>query len=495
MYRLTLYYLIALVAWAFILSIFGKLTASPLDIILDTGVSLVVCLIGNFLLSKIFRAATNIESVFITTLILVLIIPLKFPINATFFIGASIFAIGSKYFVTVNKRHVFNPAAAGVLAIALLSPEHSATWWVGTPAMLPVVFIGGLLLMRKTQRETMVSLFAICYLLLLGISAIVHNGNLSSVITTWKSSIFNSAFFFLLFVMFIEPLTSPTTEKMQKYFAYIVAFLYATPQLRLTSFVFTPEMALIAGNIFSFIVSPKYRFMLPLLWKKEIGGNTVIFGFQRQKNFSFVPGQYMEWTLPHTHVDDRGNRRFFSIASSPKEDAIMIMIKFYNPSSSYKKALLSMREGQEIIATQLAGDFALPKNTSTPLVFIAGGVGIAPFRSIIQYIIENKLQVTITVIYSNRTASEIAFEDILSQAKNFGVQTLYTLTDMNSIPQNWAGEKGYITEDMIKKYIPDFAKRIFYLSGPELMVKSYEELLSKLGVRKGNVKKDYFPGY
>lgn len=495
MYRLTLYFLISLIFWAFLLSLLGLLHVNPLDIGIDTGIAILTCLGTNYIIAKLFGAVTNVESTYITALILVLIIPLKFPLNATFFIGASMLAIGSKYFVTVDKRHIFNPAAAGILAISLLSPEHSATWWIGTPLMLPAVFIGGVLLMRKIQREAMVLSFCITYVLLVTLAAIIHAGGVQTILNTWNKGIFNSAFFFFAFVMLTEPFTSPPTKILQKYYAALVAFFYLTPQVRAISLVFTPEMALILGNIFSFIVSPKYRLALPLVWKKEIGTNTVIFGFTPQKDFSFLPGQYMEWTLPHTHVDMRGNRRYFSIASSPDEKNIMLMVKFYTPPSSYKKTLLSMNPGQEIIATHVAGDFTLPKDLSTPLVFIAGGVGIAPFRSIIQYIITNNLHVTITVIYSNRSFDEIAFADTFSQAQNFGVNTIYTLTDSSHIPQHWTGEIGYITQDMIRKHIPDFATHIFYLSGPVQMVQSYEDLLSKLGVKKRNVKKDYFPGY
>ncbi|HEX8964942.1 MAG TPA: FAD-binding oxidoreductase [Patescibacteria group bacterium] len=495
MYRLTLYYLIALLVWAFILSVFGILHVNPLDIVIDAGLALSTCIIGNYILSKLFGAVTNVESAIITALILVLIVPLKFPVNATFFIGASIFAIGSKYFVTVEKRHLFNPAAAGVLALSLLSPEHTATWWVGTQSMLPVVLVGGLLLMRKIQRETLTFTFLISYALLLAAAAFLHGGTISAILTSWRLSILNSAVFFFTFVMLTEPLTSPTTKKRRQIYAYIVAFCYATPQLRLLSFAFTPEMALIIGNIYSFIVSPKFRLVLPLVWKKEIGSNTVVFGFESTKNFSFIPGQYMEWTLPHTHVDNRGNRRYFSLANSPTENEIMLMIKFYDPSSSFKKALLSMQEGQEIVATQVAGDFVLPKDPTTPIVFIAGGIGIAPFRSMIQHIIDNKLTYNIVIIYSNRKADEIAFADLFQKAEQYGVKTIYTLTDIKNIPQNWQGETGYITEKMIQNHIPDYSQRTFYLSGPQLMVEAYEDLLSKLHVPSSQVVKDYFPGY
>jgi Na+-transporting NADH:ubiquinone oxidoreductase subunit NqrB len=121
-----------------IASSFGFLKLLPyngFDIILSAIVAVVICFIANLVFSKIFKAVTNNESVFITALILVLIFPVKFPLNFLPIIAISLLAMGSKYLLTVEKRHVFNPAAVAVLMLSYLSPEHSATWWIGTPIM------------------------------------------------------------------------------------------------------------------------------------------------------------------------------------------------------------------------------------------------------------------------------------------------------------------------------------------------------------------------
>jgi ferredoxin-NADP reductase len=295
--------------------------------------------------------------------------------------------------------------------------------------------------------------------------------------------------------MLTEPLTSPATKKLQGYYGYLVALLYVTPQLRLLGIGFTPETALVLGNLFSYVLNPNYRLDLALKWKKQLSPDTFAFAFDRLPNFKFTAGQYMEWTLPHKHTDTRGNRRYFSLASSPTENEIFLTVKFYNPSSSYKKALLNLTEGQKIIASQVAGDFTLPKNSKKPLVFIAGGVGIAPFRSMIKEIVDKKLPSDIILFYSNRTANEILFSDTFKKAQAYGVKTIYNLTDVNSIPQDWQGEKGYITEQTIKQKMPDFTKKTYYISGPQLMVQGFEKLLLRIGVKKGNIITDFFPGY
>ncbi len=492
MYRLTLYYLIGLVGIAVVFSFFGILSFNPFDILISTTIALFFCLIFNYVFAKMFKAVTNVESVFITALILVLIIPVKFPLNATFFMLASALAMGAKYVVTIEKRHIFNPAAVAVAAVALLSSDHAATWWVGTPAMLPFVLIGGLLLMRKIQRERLILVFLLTYFIMIIFPAWYRH---EAILFTLKQSTFQSALFFFAFVMLTEPLTSPSTKKLQSYYAIITAILFATPQLRLFNFALTPELALCIGNIFSYVVSPKYRLELVLKEKIAVSKTTYIFTFEHVDNVNFIPGQYMEWTLPHTHADSRGNRRYFSLASSQQEENIMLMVKFYDNPSSYKKTLMKLKPGEKIIAADLAGDFVLPKDTSKPLVFIAGGVGIAPFRSMIQHIVENNLQVNIVLLYANRYAEDIAFAELFEKAKKNGVQTLYVLTSKEAVPHNWQGLVGHVDEATITQTIPDYMTRLFYLSGPQLMTQSFIDVLHKAGVHEKNIKHDFFPGY
>ena len=495
MYRLMLYYLIFLVGSAVILSFFKFLSYNPLDILINTSVAILVSYIANYIFAKFFKATTNFESVYITALILVLIIPVKFPLNLFYIMGASAVAMASKYLLTIEKRHIFNPAASSVAAISLLSSTHTASWWIGTPVMFPFVLLGGLLILRKIQRETLVFSFLLVYLIILTADVLLNTMSLSSILNSWRISVFDSALFFFMFVMLTEPITSPTTQKLQGVFGAFVAFLYVTPQLRIIPFAISPELALTVGNVFSYIISPNYRLALPLLTKLRLSNDTYSFSFALQNRLKFIPGQYMEWTLPHKNSDSRGVRRYFSIASSPTENNLMLAVKFNNPSSSYKKELLTLETGKEIIAAQLAGDFVLPKDLSKPFAFIAGGVGVAPFRSMVQYIIDKNLKVDIVIFYSNREVEDILFADIFTKAAQNGVRMVYTLTDMEKIPTNWQGEKGHIDEIMIKKQLSDFKSRTYYISGPQLMVSRFEKTLTDLGVSKRKIKTDFFPGY
>ncbi len=496
MYRLTLYYLLTLIGVATIVSLFGTLTYSPFDIAINTTAAILVSVITNYIGAKIFGATTNSESAIITALILVLIVPIQFPANFLFLIGACIAAMGSKYVLTIEKQHVFNPAAVALVAIALLSPEHTATWWVGTPAMMPFVIIGGLLLVRRIRRERVVALFAGAYILTVTIASLIHVGSIDSLTTTLSISLIKSPLWFLGFVMLTEPLTAPARKKFQYMYAAFVGLLTATPQLKLFGIIFSPEEALCIGNIFAYIVSNRVRLDLILKEKTVLANNVLQFTFQAAGHVPFLPGQYMEWTLPHKETDSRGNRRYFSILSSPSAEEMAIGVKFYDQSSSYKLALYNLEPGERVIAAQLAGDFVLPKNLAKKhLVFIAGGIGITPFISMIQSIIDTKTKCNITLFYSNNSLNDIAFIDTLEKARALGVQTIYTLTNTKTLPKDWQWETGFITEGMIKRHAPHYEDSIYYISGPQLMVQTFEKMLRDFSIPKRNVHTDYFPGF
>lgn len=483
MYQITLYALIAYVIYATLMAFFNFITYSPVDILLSVAVTITVCYLSNFVFAKVFNAVTNFESVFITALILTLIIPPKFPQDAAFIALASVIAMAVKYLPTVNKRHIFNPAAGAVFAYAILFPTFVANWWIGTPVMIVPVLIGGFLIVRKAQRQEMVLTFLGAFLVIIAITTFIRFGTLGHVLNVLKISTIQSATIFFATIMLTEPITSPSKQKLRRYYAVLVAFLYATPQLRQFGLVFTPEESLLIGNIFSFIVNPKHRLSLPLLEMRKLSPTIYAFLFPKDKSFTFTPGEYMEWTLPHKNMDSRGNRRYLSLASSPTEDTVLAVIRYYEPPSSYKKNLIAMQKGETITAINLSGDFILPKNLSTPIAFIAGGVGITPFRSMIQYIVDKQLKCDIVLLFINKTPDEIVFQDVFKKAEAYGVRTVYHTSSTD----------GHVTEEVIKKNIPDYMNRIFYMSGSQLMVSDLKKILKGLKVKK--IKTDFFPGY
>lgn len=492
MYRLVLYYLIVLFVIACGFSLSGILPFSFFSLLFTVAFLIMVSWFTNTIFAKVFHAPTNLESIYISALILTLIVaPVNIFSDLGFLSWAAVWTAASKFIFAFNKKHLFNPVVFAV-ALCALTINQSATWWIGTSSMIPFVLIGGLLIVRKVRKEDMFLSFIMVGMgTILGYSFIKNADLISSV----ERIILDSPLIFLGAVMLTEPLTTPPTKKLQIIYGALVGFLF-TPQIHIGSFYSTPELALIFGNIFSFLVSPKYKLILKLQEKRKIAFDIWDFVFTAQKELLLTPGQYMEWTLFQKNPDSRGSRRYFTLASSPTENEIRLGIKFPIEVSSFKKSLFSLPIGGEIMAGQLAGEFTLPSDQSKKMVFIAGGVGITPFRSMLKYLLDNRQKREITVFYSNRNASEIAYRDVLDQAdQQLGIKIIYTLTDVDQVPQGWIGKIGWIDEKMIKEEVPDFNERFFYLSGPHGMVKAFEETLSKIGVKKSQIKTDYFPGF
>lgn len=492
MYRLVLYCLIILVVIAIVFGFFNLIPYSPINILLSTSILLLIAWITNKIFSRVFAAPTNIESVYITALILALIIKPAVSISDYIFLfWAAILSMASKYILTIGRKHVFNPAAIAVV-ITLFGINQSANWWVGNAYMFLPVLIMGLLIVRKIQREEMINWF-IFTAITITVGYSLMKG--TDVISSLSKILIYSPMLFFATIMLAEPLTSPVTKNKQILYGILVGILFS-PQIHFGSIYTTPELALIAGNIFSYLISPKEKLVLKLKEKIKIADNTYDFIFPLNKKINFIPGQYMEWTLPHEKTDSRGNRRYFTLSSSPTEDNIRIGLKFYDHSSSFKNAMLKMSENSEIVASQRAGDFVLPNNPTGKYVFMAGGIGITPFRSILKYLIDNQKKVDIAVVYSNRNIEDIAYQDILEQAqKELGIKVVLTLTNEKAVPNNWKGSKGRVHGEMIKKEIPDYLERKYYLSGPRVMVTGFEQTLQEVDIKKSHIKTDFFPGF
>ena len=205
------------------------------------------------------------------------------------------------------------------------------------------------------------------------------------------------------------------------------------------------------------------------------------------------PGQFLDWTLHSLRGDDRGNRRTFTIASAPSEDRVRLGVKFYPQPSAYKQTMLAMKPGDVVYGAQLAGDFTLPEEDEK-LAFIAGGIGVTPFRSMIQHMMDVGDTRPVTLFYGNNRANEIAYVDVFNRAENeIGLRTVYAVADQHHSETNF--HRGFIDADLIMREMPDYAERLFYISGPRSMVVKFEQVLSELGIAKNRIKTDFFPGF
>ncbi len=492
MYRLVFYCLIFLLVAGFGLGLFGLLPFKAMDLLFSSLVITLMCLFVNNIFASVFKAPSNTESVYITAFILALIVsPAKSLNQFPFLLFVSSLGIASKYLLAINKKHVFNPAAFAVVAAAFLV-NKSASWWIGTLYMAPFVLAIGLLITRKIQRTSLIVSFFVtsiaCTLLFIFFTS-------SQSFLVLKEAVLYSPLLFFAFVMLTEPMTTPPTKPLQILYGGLVGFLFV-PFLHIANFYISPELALILGNVFSYIVSPKDKLILQLKEKAPIGHNTYQFVFLPNKKLHFVPGQYMEWTLGHTKQDTRGIRRYFTVASSPTENQILIGVKFYEKPSSFKRVLESLQQNDTIVASQLAGDFTLPKDKNKKLVFLAGGIGVTPFRSMIKYLIDTNERRDIIMFYSNKHASDVCYKEIFDQAQTqLGIPIIYTLENTDSVPENFPYIPGFITKEMIMQQVPDYKERMFYISGPRSMILSFKKTLRQIGVHGSHIITDFFPGF
>jgi ferredoxin-NADP reductase len=491
MYRLALYVLLGQLAIALGLATFGLLPFSPLALILSTAFLLLLCWAANTLLARAFGVPSNIESASITALILALIFDApKAPGDLVYLGWVAILAMASKYLLALNKKHLFNPAAVAAVIVGFVVGQP-ASWWVGTPSMLPAMLIGGVLLVRKVRQEGMVASFLLAALVTVCAVSLILNVPLVSELQLLLAA---SPLFFFASVMLTEPLTAPPTKGLKRIYGALVGVLFI-PQMHLGALYSTPELALVVGNAFSYLVGSKQRVLLALKRKVRLSPDIVDFAFLPSQQLAFAPGQYMELTLAHASADSRGNRRYFTIASSPTEDTVHLGVRFYPRSSTFKRALYALDGRPRMVAGPVAGDFTLPADPTRKLAFIAGGIGITPYRSMLRYLLDTGQTRDIVLFYSNRGVNDIIYQDVIGAAQErLGVRVVHTLTDGAAVPPDWGGYVGRLDERMIAEALPDYRERTFYLSGPPEMVHAAEGVLRRLGVHSGQVKKDDFPG-
>jgi ferredoxin-NADP reductase len=491
MYRLVLYYLIFLLGMAVTLSFAGILAYDPYALLFTTGFLLVTCALTNALFARAFGVPPNAESVYISALILALIISPLQSYHDLWFLGwSAVLAMASKYIVALKGKHVFNPVALAV-ALTYFTLNQSASWWVGNAPMLVGVVLGGILVVRKLDRFDLFFSFVLAALGTILAFSVLHGDALGQ---TLQQTILSSPLLFFAFIILTEPLTTPPTRRLRVYYGALVGFLFA-PQIHVGALYITPELAILIGNVFAYLVSPKTKLILRLKEKVQLAPDIYDFVFVPTQKFAFAPGQYMEWTLGHAEADSRGNRRYFTLASSPTEDTLRLGVKFYQNSSTFKKALLAMDQRKEIVAGQVAGDFVLPADPRQKCVFIAGGIGITPFRSMIKYLLDTQQWRPIVLFYANKSVKDIVYQDVFDQAqKNLGLKTIYTVTDARHLPAAWRGKVGRISPQLIKAEVPDYMDCVFYISGPRSLVDSFKELLRQLKVPDTHIKTDFFAG-
>ncbi len=474
MYRVVLYALILLVVTALTFSLLGILAYSAFHtLLLSLGLISVTCYMTNLVLGKVYKVTTNHESSIITSLILFLV--LGAPTNKSQYAGivfAAIVAIASKYVMTWRSAHIFNPAAIGVLVVSLLGIGNGV-WWVADKSLfIPMLLVGFVVLLKIRRFELFLAFFVPALLII--IAKDTSGASLSGAVTT---ALTLYPLLFLGSIMLTEPSTMPITRNKRLMFGAIVGIVFAS-NLDLGFIAASPHLALIVGNLFAFAVTARASARLILVDKTKLTPTTYSFSFKPNRSLKHAAGQYIELTLQGVKLDSRGNRRTFTIASPPSDELIKIGVKFYQNGSQFKNKLMALKLGDEIMGSHIAGDFTLPKQKSSKIVLIAGGIGVTPIVAMIQDMLVSGIKQPVDLYYFASDKSEIVYKDILKKAQNAGIKVHLRV-----------GSGLRLSDDDIK----DRSSAQYYLSGPPGLVNGYKAQLQKLKVQ--HIHTDFFTGY
>jgi ferredoxin-NADP reductase len=511
MYRVVTLALLFLVASSLLLSIFNSIRPNPGEIVISALVSVGVAFLTNVTLAKIRGVKANHESAVITGLLIFFItmpaagLATEYQVHILRFIGgsipafffdyaiialASLLAVASKFLLVIRRQHIFNAAAFGTAALSVTG-VHEFTWWIGTPELFIPLAVAGAVVVHKVRKWPMVGTF-----LVVGFAVFLFD--------EWRfdqNLVQSSQFFwlsysslFLATFMLTEPFTTPPTTRLQVAYGACVGFLAHT--VVFYPFVtMSPELALLVGNAAFYPTTLRRKLFLPLHKIRTIAADTFEFAFHKPAGLTFLPGQYLEWELPHEEKDRRGQRRYFTIASAPSESKVRLAVKILpEGGSSFKNALVAMEPGDQVIASQRAGDFTLPASTTTKIALVAGGIGITPYRSFVQHMRHTDQVYDTVLYYCNNTKDDVAYRDLFEAAAQ-EVPWKNVFVFANDTPTQPHEAEGFMTATMVRERTPDFAERTWYISGPPGMVNAYEALLhDELEIPRTQIVKDFFPG-
>lgn len=217
--------------------------------------------------------------------------------------------------------------------------------------------------------------------------------------------------------------------------------------------------------------------------------DTSSFRFPRPLGFDFKPGQYMMVTVKS---GDKEMTHTFSLSSSPTERDFIEFTKKLT-TSEYSTRLKMMRSGDWARIDGPYGKFTF-EGEHEKVLFLAGGIGITPFFSIIKYCTDTQLTTSMVLFHGCRNEKEIAFKKELenTQLKNSKLRIIYVLSEPSP---NWTGKVGFITAEMIKQEVQDFRDHVFYACGPPAMVIAMQKVISALGLPLMQLKLESFAGH
>ncbi len=233
-----------------------------------------------------------------------------------------------------------------------------------------------------------------------------------------------------------------------------------------------------------------------LLEKRQETGDVISFLFDLAgQALPFIPGQYVYYTLDSLDFpDDRGKQRHFTISSSPTEQGI-VMFTTRIRGSGFKETLRHAEPGYELTCGTPAGKFVLPEEERMRHIFLAGGIGITPYRSMVRYAADNDVPLEAILFTFNHSSADLVFREELDRISQ-QIPTFKPVHVLSSAGPDWPGERGRLDEDLLRKYAgEDLKSYLYWLSGPPPLIAADETLLQKIGIPRRAIHVDRFLGY
>jgi len=210
----------------------------------------------------------------------------------------------------------------------------------------------------------------------------------------------------------------------------------------------------------------------------------ISFVFKPAESLRWKAGQFIYYKLPHKDPDNRGIIRHFTISSAPYEKNIRLTTKFTkNKGSSFKKALLKLEPGDRLELFAQEGNLTI-EDTGSKYIFIAGGIGITPFRAILLDL-ARKRKIGDIVFFYGTDKHNIVFKDLMEElsSRNPGLSVEYVFSPKK------------IDYKLLEKNIADLYDKLFLISGPMAMIKKIRDSLVDGGIEEHRIKTDFFSGY
>jgi len=485
MYRLISSSLLALMLISIVCAALGLIGYTPEGIAVTALIAVTITTLTSLMGAQTAKTIAHLESSVITGLLIAFIVPPTLELRDLLGVTAASAIAGlSKFGLVFRGRHVLNPAATGVFVAGILGLT-AGFWWVANPILTPFIVLAGALV----QWRSGLGLIALVGLFV-GVATVlvrlVASGDeiIASIYLVFTSY----PIVFLALFMLTEPLTMAPRRFAQILVAVTVGLGTALPfgfTLGFFTLSSSPELALVVGNLVAFGSTLTQRASrsasLSLCERSEFGRSGLLLRFALDKPLSFQAGQWVDIHVAHRGSDRRGQRRVFSVVSAPDqamgpEPFIEVATTLADPGSSFKHALSQAPVTSQCQLRNLGGDFLLPKNPKTPVVMIAGGIGITPFVSQISHLSHRDEKRDITLLEVRSAGADHPFDEVLTEAK---VSLVRVTRDQVEVALDRLSDKLRVGVCMV--------------SGSPGFIKTVSKLLRKRGVR--SFRTDSFIGY